>query len=66
MGHLAGLIEIETQDKDQTNCEDVPSRTVSDLTSLGHILTPPGQVKKAISARFFSRITFVLRKIADF
>ena len=42
---ISPLIEIELRGEDQTNLEDVPSRGVFGLTSLGHILTPPGQVK---------------------
>ena len=61
---ISPLIEIETRGKDQTNLEDLPSRKLSELTSLGHILTPPGQVKLkkiAFSDKMdFSRITFEL------
>ena len=39
------LIEIEPWDRDQTISWDVRSSMVPELTSLGHILTPPGQVK---------------------
>ena len=39
------LIEIELRDKDQTNAWDVVSPMIPELTSLGHILTPPGRVK---------------------
>ena len=42
---VSPLIEIELRDKDQTNPRDVLSPMVPKLTSLGHILTPPGQVK---------------------
>ena len=42
---ISPLIEIEDRGKDQTNLEDDPSRVVSGLTSLGHILTSLGQVK---------------------
>ena len=42
---VSPLIEIETRSKDHTNLEDDPSRMVSGLTSLGHILTSLGQVK---------------------
>ena len=38
-------IEIELWDSDETNPWDVLSPTVPELTSLGHILTPPGRVK---------------------
>ena len=39
------LIEIELWDKDQTNPWGVLSPVVPELTSLGHIMTPPGLVK---------------------
>ena len=39
-------IEIELWDKDQTNSWNVLNPMVSELTSLGHILTPPGRVKE--------------------
>ena len=39
---ISPLIEIELWDKDQTNPWDVVSPMIPDLTSLGHILTPPG------------------------
>ena len=43
---ISPLIEIELWEQDQTNPWDVPSPMVSELTSLGHILTPPGRVKE--------------------
>ena len=43
---ISPLIEIELWDKDQTNPRDVPSPMVPELTSLGHILTPPGRLKE--------------------
>ena len=43
---ISPLIEIELWDKDQTNPWDVLSPMVPELTSLGHILTPPGRVKE--------------------
>ena len=39
------LIEIELWDKDQTNPRDVLTPLISELTSLDHILTPPGRGK---------------------
>ena len=42
---ISPLIEIELWDKDQTNPWDVLSTMASELTSLDHILTPPGRVK---------------------
>ena len=46
---ISPLIEIELRDKDQTNPWDVLSPLVPKLTSLGHILTPPGAAKPAVS-----------------
>ena len=43
---ISPLIEIELWDKDQTNLWDVLNPMVPGLTSLCHILTPPGQVKE--------------------
>ena len=43
---ISPLIEIELWDKDQTNLWDVLNPMVPELTSLGHILTPPGRVKE--------------------
>ena len=43
---ISPLIEIELWDKDQTNLWDVLNPKVPELTSLGHILTPPGRVKE--------------------
>ena len=43
---ISPLIEIELWDKDQTNPWDVLNPMVPRLTSLGHILTPPGRVKE--------------------
>ena len=43
---ISPLIEIELWDKDQTNLWDVLNLMVPGLTSLGHILTPPGRVKE--------------------
>ena len=40
------LIEIELWNEDQTNLWDVVSPMLPELTSLGHILTPPGRVKE--------------------
>ena len=39
---ISPLIEIELWDKDHTNPWDDLSPMVSELTTLGHILTPPG------------------------
>ena len=48
-------IEIELWDKDQTNSWNVLSPVVTELTSLGHILTPPGRVKvKKIAIWWFT------------
>ena len=55
---ISPLIEIELRGKDETNLEDVPSRGVFGLTSLGHILTPPGQVKLKKIA-FSAKIVFL-------
>ena len=45
------------------------STMVPELTSLGHILTPPGRVKEKKDSDFkiysFSQITLELRKIAE-
>ena len=66
---ISPLIEIELWDKDQTNLWDVLNPMVPGLTSLGHILTPPGRVKEKKDSDFriysFSQITFELRKIAE-
>ena len=67
---ISPLIEIELWDKDQTNLWDVLNPMVPGLTSLGHILTPPGRVKEKKIAIFrltvfFSQITLELRKIAE-
>ena len=43
---ISPLIEIELWDKDQTNPWDVLNPMVPGLTSLGHILIPPGRVKE--------------------
>ena len=43
---ISPLIEIELLDKYQTNLWDVLNPMVPGLTSLGHILTPPGRVKE--------------------
>ena len=43
---ISPLIEIELWDEDQTNLWDVLNPMVLGLTSLGHILTPPGRVKE--------------------
>ena len=43
---ISPLIEIELWDEDQTNPWDVLNPMVPGLTSLGHILTPPGRVKE--------------------
>ena len=43
---ISPLIEIELWDKDETNPWDVLSPMVPELTSLGHIFTPPGRVKE--------------------
>ena len=61
------LIEIELWDENQTNPWDVLSLMVPELTSLGHIFTPPGRVKEKSDLRIyrFSRKTFELRKIAE-
>ena len=62
------LIEVEQWGKDQTNPWDILSPMVPELTSLGHILNLPGQVKvkkSDLRIYLFSQITFELRKIAD-
>ena len=43
---ISPLIEIELWNEDQTNPWDVVSRMVPEVTSLGHISTPPGRVKE--------------------
>ena len=43
---ISPLIEIELWDENQTNPWDVLNSMVPELTSLGHILTPPGRVKE--------------------
>ena len=43
---ISPLIENELCDKVQTNPWDVLGPMVSELTSLDHILTPPGRVKE--------------------
>ena len=43
---ISPLIEIELWDENQTNPWDVVSPMIPELTSLGHILTPPGRVKE--------------------
>ena len=43
---ISPLIEIELWDENQTNSWDVLNPMVPELTSLGHILTPPGRVKE--------------------
>ena len=43
---ISPLIEIELWDENQTNPWDVLNPMVPELTSLGHILTPPGRVKE--------------------
>ena len=46
---ISPLTEIELWDEDQTKPWDVLSQMVPELTSLGHISTPPSRVKvKAI------------------
>ena len=45
---ISPLIKIELWDEDQTNPWHVLSPMVPELTSLGHILTPPGRVKEKI------------------
>ena len=66
---ISPLIEIELWDKDQTNLWGVLNPMVPGLTSLGHILTPPGRVKEKKDSDLriyrFSQITFELRQIAD-
>ena len=66
---ISPLNEIELWDKDQTNPWDVLSPMVPELTSLGHIFTPPGRVKEKKDSDFkidsFSQITLELRKIAE-
>ena len=66
---ISPLIEIEPWDKDQTIPWNVLSTVVPELTSLGHILTPPGRVKgkKDSDLRMYRslQITFELRKIAE-
>ena len=52
---ISPLIEIELWDKVQTNAWDALSPMIPELTSLGHILTPPGRVKeKKIAIRGFT------------
>ena len=65
---ISPLIEIELWDKNQTNPWDVRHPMVPELTSLGHILTPPGRVKEKdrdLRIYRFPQITFELRKIAE-
>ena len=66
---ISPLVEIKLWDKDQTNPWDVLSPMVPELTSLGHILTPPGRVKEKTESDLriyrFSQITFELRTIAE-
>ena len=63
---ISSLIEIELWDKDQTISWNVLSPMVPELTSLDHILTPPGRVKEKKDSDFkiysFSLITLKLRK----
>ena len=40
------LIEIELRNKDKRKDRDVLNLTIPDFTTLGHILTFPGQVKQ--------------------
>ena len=62
---ISPLIEIELEDEDQTNPWDVLSPMAPELTSLDHILTPPGRVKEKKDSDLriyrFSQITFELR-----
>ena len=64
---ISPLIKIELWNKGQKNPWDVLNPMVPGLTSLSHILTPPGRVKKDSDLRIyrFSQITFELRKIAE-
>ena len=65
---ISPLIELELWDKGQANPWDVLSSMVPKVTTLGHTLTPPGQVKeKKSDLRIydFSQITFELRKLAE-
>ena len=64
---ISSLIKIELWGKDQTNYWDVLNPMVPELTSFGHILTPPGRVKEKSDLRIcrFSQITFELRKIVE-
>ena len=47
---ISPLIKIELWDKEQTNPWDVLNPMVPELTSLSHILTPPGRVKEKMIA----------------
>ena len=67
---ISPLNEIELWNKDQTNPWDLLSAIVPELTSLGHILTPPprsGQRKEDSDFKIysFSQITLELRKIEN-
>ena len=42
------LIEIEPRNKDKRKDRDVLNHTVSDFTTLGHVLTFPEQVKQKV------------------
>ena len=61
------LNEIEPRNKNKRKDRDLLNLTIPDFTTLGHILTFPGQVKQKIllflGRSSFWRITFELRKI---
>ena len=50
------LIEIELRNKDKRKDRDVLNLTIPDFTTLGHILTFPGQVKQKML--LFGKIKF--------
>ena len=51
------LIEIELRNKVKRKDRDVLNLTILDFTTLGHMLTFPGQVKQKIL--FFGKIKFL-------
>ena len=67
MGLVCPLIEIELHHKDERKARDLLNLTIPDFTTLGHILTYPGQGKQQNIGFWedwkFSRITFALRKM---
>ena len=56
------LIEIERRNKDKRKDRDVLNLTIADFTTLGHILTFPGQVKKKYVA-FLGRSSFFANNV---